>query len=74
MRYRLRTLLVVLALGPVVLAGAWWGWTSLGDSDWDRGNIDSLGPFGPFMILGLLGAVFVAAMVALVVLLKSREA
>jgi hypothetical protein len=25
MRYRLRTLLIVLALGPVVLAGAWWG-------------------------------------------------
>jgi hypothetical protein len=26
MRYRLRTLLIVLALGPVVIAGAWWGW------------------------------------------------
>ena len=26
MRYRLRTLLIVLALGPVVLAGAWWSW------------------------------------------------
>jgi hypothetical protein len=30
MRYRLRTLLIVLALGPPVLAGAWWainrGW------------------------------------------------
>ena len=26
MRYRLRTLLIVLALGPVVLAGAWWGY------------------------------------------------
>jgi polyferredoxin len=25
MRYRLRTLLIVLALGPPVLAGAWWG-------------------------------------------------
>jgi hypothetical protein len=23
-RYKLRTLLIVLALGPVVLAGAWW--------------------------------------------------
>jgi hypothetical protein len=26
MRYRLRTLLIVLALGPLVLAGAWLGW------------------------------------------------
>jgi len=26
MRYRLRTLLIVLALGPLVLAGVWWGW------------------------------------------------
>jgi hypothetical protein len=25
MRYRLRTLLIVLALGPPLLAGAWWG-------------------------------------------------
>jgi hypothetical protein len=25
MRYRLRTLLIVLALGPLVLAGAWCG-------------------------------------------------
>ena len=25
MRYRLRTLLIVLAVGPPVLAGAWWG-------------------------------------------------
>jgi hypothetical protein len=26
MQYRLRTLLIVLALGPPVLAGAWWVW------------------------------------------------
>jgi len=26
MRYRLRTLLIVLALGPPVLAAAWWGY------------------------------------------------
>ncbi len=26
MRYRLRTLLILLAVGPMVLAGAWWGW------------------------------------------------
>ena len=25
MQFRLRTLLIVLAVGPVVLAGAWWG-------------------------------------------------
>src|SRR5262245_2659422 len=26
MRFRLRTLLIVLALGPMVVAGAWFGW------------------------------------------------
>jgi hypothetical protein len=26
MRFRLRTLLIVLAVGPVVLVGAWWIW------------------------------------------------
>ena len=26
MHYRLRTLLIVLALGPPVLAGVWWGY------------------------------------------------
>ena len=25
-RYRLRSLLIVLALGPPVLAAGWWGW------------------------------------------------
>ena len=28
MRYRLRTLLIMLALGPPVLAGAWWGYAA----------------------------------------------
>ena len=28
MRYRLRTLLIVLALGPPVLAVGWWGWSA----------------------------------------------
>jgi hypothetical protein len=28
MRYRLRTLLIVLALAPPALAGAWWLWSS----------------------------------------------
>lgn len=26
MRYRLRTLLILLAILPPLLAGAWWGW------------------------------------------------
>ena len=26
MRFRLRTLLIVLALGPPVIAGVWWAW------------------------------------------------
>jgi len=52
MRYRLRTLLIVLALGPPVLAVGWWGYrawlnwrltepafeieTIDPDPDWDR--------------------------------------
>jgi hypothetical protein len=32
MRYRLRTLLILLALGPPVLAGTWWGWQRWRDS------------------------------------------
>ena len=28
MRFRLRTLLIVLAIGPIVLAGAWFAWWS----------------------------------------------
>ena len=27
LRYKLRTLLIVLAVGPPVLAGAWFAWT-----------------------------------------------
>jgi hypothetical protein len=27
MRFRLRTLLIVLALGPPVLAAGWWAWS-----------------------------------------------
>jgi len=26
MRFRLRTLLIVVAVGPMVLAAGWWGW------------------------------------------------
>jgi hypothetical protein len=29
MRYRLRTLLILLAVGPLVLAGVWWGSATL---------------------------------------------
>ncbi len=29
LRYKLRTLLIVLALGPPLLAGAWYGWQKL---------------------------------------------
>jgi len=31
MRCKLRTLLIVLALGPPVLAGAWWSWGQYGE-------------------------------------------
>ncbi len=31
-RYKLCTLLIILALGPPLLAGAWWGWQRWRDS------------------------------------------
>jgi len=34
MRYRLRTLMIVLALGPPVLALAWWNWLRF--DEWNR--------------------------------------
>jgi hypothetical protein len=40
MRYRLRTLLIALALGPMVLAGAWWA----GRSTYSRDTPDALSP------------------------------
>src|SRR4051794_32848204 len=33
MRYRLRTLLIVLALGPPVLATVWWAWPKAVEPD-----------------------------------------
>jgi hypothetical protein len=35
MQYRLRTLLIVLAVGPMVLAGAWF---TLGEQKGDKSN------------------------------------
>ena len=40
MRYRLRTLLIVLAVGPIFLAGAYWGWRQYSrrvtDAEWEE--------------------------------------
>jgi len=32
MRYRLRTLMILLALGPPILAGVWWAWPKVVES------------------------------------------
>ena len=42
MRYRLRTLLIVLALGPPVLAGAWLGWCKYEEHRREQRMIDAL--------------------------------
>ena len=34
MRYRLRTLLIILALGPPVIAGGYWTWERSQPSPW----------------------------------------
>ena len=43
-RYSLRTLLILLAVGPMVLAGAWWGWIDYRDSQPLRHYIDGPQP------------------------------
>jgi hypothetical protein len=64
MRFRLRTLLILLAVGPPVLAGAWWAWpfvtdvaNSLASSPWDS--------WRPLLELGAS----VAALIAIVTLI-----
>jgi hypothetical protein len=42
-RYRLRTLLIVLALAPPALAAAWWGWWTYQQSR-QREQFDELIP------------------------------
>jgi len=44
MRYRLRTLLIVLALGPAVLAGAWMAAEGLWLIFWDAYYVLSIPP------------------------------
>ena len=48
-RYRLRTLLIVLALGPLLLAGGWWAWTWYADfRAWQKEVDASLREHRPF--------------------------
>jgi len=51
MRYRLRTLLIVLALGPLVLAGAWFAidWKTIRDK-----NLEFVG------LMALFSSIYVA--------------
>jgi len=53
MRFRLRTLLIVLALGPLVLAAAWW-------------MLIWLGADGIITLVGILVGLLFAAVAALV--------
>jgi hypothetical protein len=56
MRYRLRTLLILLAIVPPLLAGAWWGWAawrqhdSLGESERHDTLRDIESQMGPGLI------------------------
>ena len=40
MRFRLRTLLTAMALGPPVLAAAWWAWPKIAETKQDRAIAD----------------------------------
>ena len=52
MRYRLRTLLIILALGPPMLAGAWW--VSKAPPTMVRDLLES----AVFALIALVGCVF----------------
>ena len=43
-RYSLRTLLILLAVGPAVLAGSYWAWSTYEATRWRWYKIDSGGP------------------------------
>ena len=55
MRYRLRTLMIFLALGPPVLAGAWFAWT------WTSEDVGLAAPpllgFGGYLSIVILAVV-----------------
>jgi hypothetical protein len=71
MRFRLRTLLILLAVMPPVIGVAWCSYWALKREPLPPVN---LGPFGPFMVLGFMGAFLAAVTVAGVVLLaRHRE-
>jgi len=71
MRYRLRTLMVLLAVGPPALAVVWWAGVSLSSQSWSTMRFTSLGIIA-FLLMGILGAIVAATAVAVVVLLVGR--
>jgi hypothetical protein len=50
MRYRLRTLLIVLVLGPPVLAGAWFGWLAYRENQRPQPAVDWMTVTVPLII------------------------
>ena len=50
MRYRLRTLLILLALGPPLIAGAWWTWRARQPRQSPKRVELFVPPFGPVII------------------------
>ena len=50
LRFKLRTLLIVLALGPLVLAGAWFAidWKTIRDKNLEFVGLMALFSFGKF--------------------------
>jgi hypothetical protein len=65
LRYRLRTLLILLAVGPVVAASAWWSFVWLthglqGAEGFDEFSLQDLAAIGPaFACLVVLAILFV---------------
>jgi hypothetical protein len=64
MRYRLRTLLIVLAVGPPLLAGLWWYRARLLANEMGAGVVG---------VLVLVATVSLAAVVVLVSVAKALE-
>ena len=61
MRFRLRTLVIVLTVAPPLLAGVWWAWS------WSATNTDGLRVLAPVVGVPIVVIVYAVARIVAVV-------
>jgi len=61
MRYRLRTLVIVLTLAPPLLAAVWWAWS------WSAANTNGLRVLAPVVTVPIVVIVYAVARIVAVV-------